>query len=177
MPGNTRKLQYKQIKDTAATHIGTNGDIWYDPNTTTLRFYNGEAGGELLNAGGTSTYLDYGSLPTNQNRAIDLTYKNHWIVNLNSDSYHYTLANGTEGQELVFFAAGGLRSQDGSSNFWVDNLKYWDDGMQQWNASERIITPFRQTDTNNIEGMIRAVFLNGCWNIQGTYIIDQGGFP
>jgi len=173
---NTRKLHYKHIKDTATLHVGHQGDIWYDPATTALRFYNGTAGGAVVNAGGTSTYLDYGSLPTNQNRTLDLTYKNHWIVNLD-DGYHYTLANGVEGQELVFFAAGGLRPQDGDSDFWVNSLKYWDDGAQQWQADAKIITPFRQTDTTNTEGMIRAVFLNGCWNFQGTYVIDQGGFP
>lgn len=177
MSGQSRKLHYKYIKDVASEHVGNPGDVWYDNETTALRFYNGEPGGDLLSTGGTGVFLDYGMLPTNQNRTIDLTYKNHWIVNLQSDSYHYTLADGAEGQELVFFAAGGLRPQDGSANFWVNNLKYWDDGMGQWNAGAKIITPFRQTDINNIEGMIRAVFLNGCWNIQGTYIIDQGGFP
>ena len=174
---NTRKLHYKHIKDTATLHVGHPGDIWYDPATTALRFYDGTAGGAVVDAAGTSTYLDYGTLPTNQNRMIDLTYKNHWIANLQSDSYHYTLASGVEGQELVFFAAGGLRPQDGSADFWVDNVKYWDDGAAQWNAGGRIIRPFRSADATNLEGMIRAVFLNGCWNFQGTFIVDQGGFP
>jgi hypothetical protein len=178
MPGQSRKIQYKSIKATASEHVGQKGEVWYDANTTALRFYNGDPGGEVLSAGGsTGEYLDYGSLPTNQNRAIDLTYTNHWIVNLDSDSYHYTLADGVNGQELVFFASAGLIPQDGSADFFVDNVKYWDDGAAQWASGARIFRLFRSPDATNAEGMIKSVFLNGCWNFQGTFIVDEGGWP
>jgi hypothetical protein len=40
-----RKLQYKAIKDSAATHIGSPGDIFYDPDVAEFRMYDGTPGG------------------------------------------------------------------------------------------------------------------------------------
>ncbi len=48
----TRKLQYKAIKDTASTHVGSPGDIFYDPAVAELRMYDGNAGGMVIGGGG-----------------------------------------------------------------------------------------------------------------------------
>ena len=43
---NTRKIHYKNVNDTADTHIGHAGDMFYDPSTPALRVSNGvDAGG------------------------------------------------------------------------------------------------------------------------------------
>lgn len=177
MAGNTRKLHYKHIKDTATEHVGHKGDVWYDPNTTALRFYNGDPGGELLSAGGftAGNFLDYGSLPTNQNRAIDLTYKYHWIVNLD-DGYHYTLADGQQGQELVFLPSSGLTPQNDDSDLWVDTAKYWDNGGAQWGGGNRALRLFTNANAENVTGQVTAIFINGCWHFSAG-VQDQGGFP
>jgi len=176
MPGQSRALQYKLVRNSATDHVGQQGEVWFDPTTTTLRFYNGDPGGEVLSAGGaTAVYLDYGSLPTNQNRTIDLTYKNHWLVDL-EDGFHYTLADGTPGQELVFFPAAGLMPQNNDSDVFVDNVKYWNDGDGAWAAGPRILRIFTNANMLNAQSMTTAIFLNGCWHFNGNPQ-DEGTFP
>ena len=177
MSGQTRKLHYKEIRDFAAEHVGRKGDIWYDPNTTTLRFYNGDPGGTL--AGGDSysatDFIDYGQLPTNQNRAIDLTYKYHWIVDLQSNSYHYTLADGAEGQVLEFYAAAGL-SGDDKSEVWINNVGVWDTNLGSYRIYGRIVRVFGSDQTNTLCTKVTARFLNGAWHFDAP-LYDVGGLP
>ena len=177
MPGLSRKLHYKLIKDTASTHVGRKGDVWYDDQATALRFYNGDPGGEPLSAGGFSagSFKDYGSYEgTNSNAPIDLTMKYHWIVNLD-DGYHYTLADGQQGQELVFLACSGLSPQNDDSDLYVDTAKYWDDGAGQWSGGQRVLRLFTNANAENVTGAITAIFINGCWNFTAG-AQDQGGF-
>jgi len=47
----TRKLHYKNINDSASSHVGHPGDIWFDPASTVLRTYSGTAGGKSLSGG------------------------------------------------------------------------------------------------------------------------------
>jgi hypothetical protein len=53
-----RKLHYKNISDTASTHLGRPGDIWFDPASTVLRTYNGSPGGKLLGGAGSVSSSD-----------------------------------------------------------------------------------------------------------------------
>jgi hypothetical protein len=53
-----RKLHYKDISDTASTHLGRPGDIWFDPASTVLRTYNGSPGGKTLGGAGSITSSD-----------------------------------------------------------------------------------------------------------------------
>lgn len=52
-----RKLQYKAIKDTASTHVGSPGDIFYDPAVAELRMYDGNAGGMVIGGGGSAVLI------------------------------------------------------------------------------------------------------------------------
>lgn len=51
----TRKLQYKAVKGTASSHVGSPGDIFYDPGVAELRMYDGNAGGMIIGGGGGGT--------------------------------------------------------------------------------------------------------------------------
>jgi hypothetical protein len=169
MSAQSRKLQYKTIRAAASSYVGTAGDIWYEQGTTTLRFYNGDPGGELLSSGGTSTYLDYGQLPTNQNRAIDLTYKNHWLCDLNT-SYHYTLADGVDGQELSFFASSGLNGGGIiKSTIWVNSAKFLNTGTSSWTSGVREFLLFATEDEvlTNAVAKVTATWFNGSWHFDG----------
>lgn len=53
----TRKLQYKAIKDTASTHVGKPGDIFYDPDVAQLRMYDGNPGGMTIGGGGNTALI------------------------------------------------------------------------------------------------------------------------
>jgi hypothetical protein len=53
-----RKLHHKDISDTASTHLGRPGDIWFDPASTVLRTYNGSPGGKTLGGAGSITSGD-----------------------------------------------------------------------------------------------------------------------
>jgi hypothetical protein len=168
MPGQSRKIHYKLIKATASEHVGKKGEIWYDTDTTALRFYNGEAGGEVLSAS-TSAYLDYGQLPTNQNRAIDLTYKNHWLCDLNT-GYHYTLADGVDGQELSFFASSGLNGGGiVHSTIWVNSAKFMNPGTSSWTSGIREFLLFSSEDEvlSNAVAKVTATWFNGSWHFDG----------
>jgi hypothetical protein len=165
---HTRKLHYRDINASADQHTGRKGDIWFDPENPVLRTYNGDPGGEPLGSGGLSesNFKDYGVFQgTGDNAAIDLTKKYHWIVDLDSGNY-YTLADGVQGQEIVFFPCVGLRPQDDSSDIVVDNMKYWNDSgpSSQWAAGARVLRLFTNTNANNVTGAITAVYVNGCWN-------------
>lgn len=48
----TRKLQYKAVRGSASAHVGSPGDLFYDPADTTLRIYNGSAGGLTIGSPG-----------------------------------------------------------------------------------------------------------------------------
>ena len=65
-----RKLQYKAVKDTASTHIGSPGDIFYDPQSAMLRIYNGSPGGTPV--GGSS--VDLTTVTSHIVPGADLTY-------------------------------------------------------------------------------------------------------
>ena len=175
MSGQSRKLHYKLIKDFADQHVGHQGDIWYDTDTTALRFYNGEAGGEVLNAGGysASQFIDYGSGPTNTNVAIDLTKKYHWLVNLNSNQQHYTLADGVDGQELVFFTASGLSGND-TSDMWVNSVYCWN-GSTQYVSGDRIVRVFDSESVNQLRTKTTATYLNGGWHFD-HHVLEIGPF-
>jgi hypothetical protein len=54
----TRKLHYKNIGDTATTHVGRPGDIWFDPESNVLRTYNELPGGKTLGSSGSITSSD-----------------------------------------------------------------------------------------------------------------------
>ena len=175
MPGQSRKLHYKLIKATASEYVGHKGDIWYDPATTDLRFYNGEAGGTI--AGSTSTYKDYGDGATNLDVAIDLTYKNQWLVDL-GEGNHYTLADGVDGQELAFFAAAGLDSAGVErSDILVNSVKYWNDagGSSSWTSGARYIRPFDHDNEplTNAVAKVTATWFNGSWHFDSGK--DMGG--
>ena len=175
MSGQTRKLHYKEIRDFAAEHVGRKGDIWYDPTTTALRFYNGDPGGEPLSAGGFSltSYLDYGSLDTSQNVAIDLTKKYHWLVALNSNQQHYTLADGVDGQELVFFTSNGYTGDD-KCDVWVNSV-YCFNGTTNYSYADRIVRIFDQETTNQIRTKTTAMWLNGGWHFD-HHVLEIGSF-
>ena len=173
MPGQSRKLHYKLIKATASEHVGHKGDIWYDPATTSLRFYNGDPGGEVLSAN-TGAYKDYGQGNTAQDVAIDLTYTNHWIVGLNSNSYHYTLADGVDGQTIVFYASNGLSGTD-NSDLWVDTAYYWNDGDGAYRSGPRIVRVFDHQSVNQFRTKTTATWMNGGWHFDAD-VLDIGGF-
>lgn len=101
MAGNTRKLHYKHIKDTAAAHVGHKGDIWYDPNTTDLRFYSGDAGGTVLSAGGGPKTFDLqnvGPAGSPQNWSLNLNVDCTWIYtnSQNNIQINVNLPTGTD---------------------------------------------------------------------------------
>ena len=50
----TRKLHYKNVNAPASTHVGSPGDIWFDPASTVLRTYSGTAGGKNVSGGASS---------------------------------------------------------------------------------------------------------------------------
>jgi len=54
----TRKLHYKDVIATASTHVGRPGDIWFDPDSTVLRTYDGSPGGKSLGGSGAITSTD-----------------------------------------------------------------------------------------------------------------------
>jgi len=177
MSGNTRKLHYKQIKDTAATHVGRKGDVWYDNETTALRFYNGDPGGEVLSAGGfsLSNYVDYGELATNVNRPIDLTKKYHWLVDLVSGHY-YTLADGVDGQVLEFYTAYGLMYGGAeNSNIRIDNCYHWSDAgaSSRYMPGPREVRVFDHNATNQMRTKTTATWLNGGWHFDAD-VTDLG---
>jgi hypothetical protein len=175
MTAQSRKLQYKTIRAAAASYVGTAGDVWYDQQTTALRFYNGEPGGEPLSAGGFSltNYVDYGELPTNVNRPIDLTKKYHWLVSLNSNQQHYTLADGVDGQELVFFTASGYTGDD-KCDMWVNSV-YCYNGTTNYSSADRIVRIFDQETTNQIRTKTTAMWLNGGWHFD-HHVLEIGPF-
>jgi hypothetical protein len=173
MPGQSRKLQYKLIKATASEHVGQKGDIWYDPTTTDLRFYNGDPGGAV--GGGSSAYKDYGQGATNLNVAIDFDYKNHWLCDLN-EGYHYTLADGVDGQELAFFASNGLNSGGiVKSTIYVTSAKFLDTGSTSWTSGAREFLLFVAEDEplTNAVAKVTATWFNGSWHFDGGR--DLGG--
>lgn len=181
MAGNTRKLHYKHIKDTAAEHVGHKGDIWYDPNTTDLRFYSGSAGGTVLSAGGSSydsnLFIDYGSLSGSGNVAIDLTKKYHWLVDLGAGN-HYTLADGSDGQVLEFYASYGLVYGGAEqSDIYVATLKYFADAgaSTRYESGARIVRLFGHNQTTNTCTKVTATWLNGAWHLDAN-IEDLGSF-
>ena len=175
MTTQSRKLQYKKIRATASSYVGTAGDVWYDETTTALRFYNGDPGGELLAAGGFSltNYIDYGSLDTSQNVAIDLTKKYHWLVALNSNQQHYTLADGVDGQELVFFTSNGYTGDD-KCDVWVNSV-YCFNGTTNYSYADRIVRIFDQETTNQIRTKTTAMWLNGGWHFD-HHVLEIGSF-
>ena len=173
MSGQTRKLHYKLIKDTASTHVGRQGDIWYDPVTTELRFYDGTAGGEVLSAI-PGAYKNYGTGATNVNLAIDLTYTNHWLVNLADNSYHYTLADGVDGQTLIFYASNGLSGTD-TSEIWVDSSYYWNDGDGAYRSGPRIVRVFDHQSVNQFRTKTTVTWMNGGWHFDAD-VLDIGSF-
>ena len=179
MPGQSRKLQYKKIRDDATTHVGTAGDIWYDPNTTALRFYNGDPGGELANAGGysASQFVDYGELPTNLNRAIDLTKKYHWLVDL-GEGYHYTLADGVDGQVLEFYTSFGLMYGGAErSDIWVNLCYHWSDAgaSSRYEPGPREVRLFDHDQVNQLRTKTTATWLNGGWHFDAN-VTDLGDY-
>jgi hypothetical protein len=167
MSGDTRKLHYKHIRDFADQHIGHKGDIWYDPASTILRFYNGTAGGTAVGGYSSSDLIDYGSNYAGELViAIDLTKKYHWLVDLTSGG-KYTLANGTEGQEITFFACSGLMGAgQENSDIWVDTVKHYVDAgpSSQWTTGSMIIRAFSHSVVSNAQGMVKAQFIRGCWH-------------
>ena len=175
MPGQSRKLQYKLIKATASEHVGQKGDIWYDPTTTDLRFYNGDPGGAV--GGGSSAYKDYGQGATNLNVIIDLTYKNHWLCDLD-EGYHYTLADGVDGQELAFFASAGLDNAGNiRSTIYVNSVKFWNDAgpSSSWTSGSREFLLFDHNNEvlTNAVSKVTATWFNGSWHFDGG--LDLGG--
>ena len=176
MSGDTRKLHYKQIRDFADEHVGHKGDIWYDPTTTTLRFYSGDAGGTPLAVGGysSSQLVDYGSGNTAQNVAIDLTKRYHWICNLVNNSYHYTLADGAEGQVLEFYASAGLLGND-RSYVWIDHVYCWN-GSSSYVNTDRYVSIFDANDVNQLRTKTTATFLNGGWHFD-HHVLELGPIP
>lgn len=177
MPGQSRKLHYKILKATASEHVGSKGDVWYDPSTTALRFYNGDPGGEVLSAGGysASQFIDYGSY-TGANANIDLTKKYHWLVDL-GDGFHYNLLDGVDGQELIFLPCSGLDYQGvEQSDVWVNNMKYWDDSRPSWWTGSRITRIFGHADAINMVAQVSAVWMNGAWHFSAGPA-DLGNVP
>ena len=175
---NTRKLHYKHIKATASTHTGHKGDFWYDPETTALRFYNGDPGGEVLSAGGynANQYLDYGPYANSGNVAINLTKKYHWLVDLGVGN-HYTLADGVDGQELVFMPCYGLMYAGvEQSDIYVDNIKHYVDAgpSSRWKPDSLIVRLFSHSEPNNSQAMVKALYMNGSWHFDANIeIIDS----
>ena len=53
----TRKLQYKAVKGTASSHVGSPGDIFYNPDVAELRMYDGNAGGMVIGGSGGSNAI------------------------------------------------------------------------------------------------------------------------
>ena len=175
MPGQSRALQYKLVRNAATAHVGQQGEVWFDPTTTTLRFYNGDPGGVEMSAGGFSlaNYIDYGSLDTSQNVAIDLTKKYHWLVTLNSNQQHYTLADGVDGQELVFFTSSGYTGDD-KCDVWVNSV-YCYNGSTNYSSADRIVRIFDQETTNQIRTKTTATYLNGGWHFD-HHVLEIGPF-
>ena len=176
MPGQSRKIHYKLIKATASEHVGKKGEVWYDADTTALRFYNGDPGGEVLSGGSSynsSQFIDYGIYPTNVNRPIDLTKKYHWLVNLNSNQQHYTLADGVDGQVLEFYTANGL-SGDDKSDMWVNSVYCWN-GSDRYVSGDRIIRVFDAENTNQLRTKTTATWLNGGWHFD-HHVLEIGPF-
>lgn len=68
----TRKLQYKAVKDTASTHVGSPGDIFYDPAVAELRMYDGNPGGMTIAGGGGG--VDLTTVTSHILPSADLTY-------------------------------------------------------------------------------------------------------
>jgi hypothetical protein len=176
---HTRKLHYRDINASADQHTGRKGDIWFDPEDPVLRTYNGDPGGEPLGSGGLSesNYIDYGTDYTGGDLVIDLTKTYHWLVDLESGA-HYVLPNGTQGQEIVFFACSGLMGAgQENSDIWVTSAKYYLDAgpSSNWTSGARVIRCFSHAVVPNAQGMVKALFVNGAWHFGGV-VEDQGSW-
>ena len=155
-------------------------EAFVDPTTTTLRVSDGttpggnEVGGSSYNS---SQFIDYGPYSGGGPVPINLTKKYHWLVDLGVGNY-YTLADGEDGQELTFLASFGLNYGGvEQSDIYVDNAKFWDDAgvNARWKTGGRIIRCFSHDNTNDVRGMVKALWMNGAWQFTGGE--DHGGLP
>ena len=97
----TRKLHHKAVTATASTHVGRPGDIWFDPDSTVLRTYNGSPGGKSLGGSGAITSTDVttalGFTPynaTNPNNYIASITSGNVTTALGFTPYNATNPNG-----------------------------------------------------------------------------------
>jgi len=178
MPGQSRKIHYKLIKATASEHVGKKGEVWYDADTTALRFYNGDPGGEVLSGGSSyssNDYIDYGETYGGGNVVINLTKRYHWLVDLNSGNY-YTLADGVDGQVLEFYTAFGLMYGGAeNSNIRIDTCYHWSDAgaSSRYMPGPREVRVFDHNATNQLRTKTTATWLNGGWHFDAD-VTDLG---
>lgn len=178
MPIQTRKLHYKALNgQDAATHVGREGDLFFDPTTTTLRVSDGTTpgGNEISGGGGSSftkqTYVSSGG--STSDVAIDLTKKCHVLEEL--DGAVYTVADGTtDGQELIFVPQYHANPANIRVNFNTTKLYY--DAETRWNTSSFEVNLFSPTDTayaitQTMRAMARAIWVidsdGGAWHLDG----------
>jgi hypothetical protein len=100
----TRKLHYKNIGDSATTHVARPGDIWFDPESNVLRTYNGSPGGKLLGNSITSTDVTTALGFTPVSAAVQVFSSNIITV---STTTAYNLST-TASYNILNVTAGGL---------------------------------------------------------------------
>jgi hypothetical protein len=92
----TRKLHYKNIKDIAATHVGREGDIWFDPVSNVLRTYDGSSGGKYLGDG-----TGAGVNNTLQNNGHLFTLESNGSLTLPDNTVQTTAYSGGNGHMMM----------------------------------------------------------------------------
>lgn len=176
---DARKLHFKNIIADATTYTGRPGDVWFSEDGTELRTYdNGTPGGKTFGGGGLSTgnYIDYGTDYNGElTVAIDLTKKYHWLIDLNTNG-HYTLADGVEGQELVFFPCSGYTGDNDTCQMYIENVYYWDVNINQYVGGGRAVVPFSADQSNTLCTKISAIYINGAWHFDAP-MYDVSSLP
>lgn len=158
----TRKLQYKAVQGAASSHVGSPGDLFYDPAESTLRIYNGSPGGLSIGGGGASALL----VPEdsqNQTYILDAPSAEGQIYTV-VIPYSFSSGNVTfqvaaiSGADLVVFVGGitGFKNYTSGTNGEVTEVNSWT--ISRSNASAFKID-FVYQGLLNVEGNNYAIFV------------------
>ena len=162
-------------------HVGRAGDLFLDPElpSTGLRISDGATpGGVPVGSSGYNVgqFWDYGAYANSGNVAINLTKKYHWLVDLGVGN-HYTLADGVDGQELVFMPCYGLMYAGvEQSDIYVDHIKHFVDAgpSSRWQPDSLIVRLFSHSVVSNAQAMVKALYMNGSWHFDANIEIIDG---
>jgi hypothetical protein len=144
---NTRKLHWKDINDTATSHVGHLGDIFYDPASPALRVSDGATPGGVSGVvttkffQATSGTKDYYLLPEDNviivNIGINLTPVTIHLPGTAVEGKQYTIKRDptSDGYHSVKIAAGGATMIDNSTDMsheWGNSVATFTFSGGQW---------------------------------------------